>query len=211
MTRDDSQCSRIIMFQAGDDNVVPGDGADFRRLMGVFPRNDNSYRLAPIKESVVDDINEALPADFDARGRWPKCLSLLGSVKDQSNCGSCWVSGVSTSTRRVGFRELFLANAISYTDYLRVCATSLLWFFFFFKKVLSEKNRVDTKQFEMAVCDLKIISIRPKGILLKKSLPECRNVKPYSFRNSAIFFIFVYFYFLCVYFCAFECYFCPRY
>lgn len=107
MARGGSQCSGIIMFQAGDDNVVPGDGTDFRRLMGVFARNDNSYRLTPIKESVVDDTNKALPADFDARRRWPKCLSLLNSIKDQSNCGSCWVSGVSKSTQGVGFRELF--------------------------------------------------------------------------------------------------------
>lgn len=60
--------------------------------MGVLPRNGNSFRFAPIKKSVESESNEALPEHFDARERWPECLSLLDSIKDQSNCGSCWVN-----------------------------------------------------------------------------------------------------------------------
>jgi len=83
-----------IVFQASDSNIIPGDGKNFDQLMGVIPRNGNSFRFAPIKKSVEEDANEALPESFDARERWPECSSLLDSIKDQSNCGSCWVSKI---------------------------------------------------------------------------------------------------------------------
>jgi len=81
-----------VVFQASDTNVIPGDGKHFNQLMGVLPRDFNSLRFAPIKKSVEDESNEALPENFDARERWPECSSLLSSIKDQSNCGSCWAS-----------------------------------------------------------------------------------------------------------------------
>ena len=33
-----------------------------------------------------------LPADFDARTRWPNCTSI-STIRDQANCGSCWAFG----------------------------------------------------------------------------------------------------------------------
>lgn len=81
-----------VLFQASDQNVIPGDGKNFEQLMGVLPRDGNSFRFAPIKKSEGGESNEALPENFDARERWPECSSLLNSIKDQSNCGSCWVS-----------------------------------------------------------------------------------------------------------------------
>lgn len=81
-----------VVFQASDTNVIPGDGKHFNQLMGVLPRDFNSLRFAPIKKSVEDESNEALPENFDARERWPECSSLLSSIKDQSNCGSILLS-----------------------------------------------------------------------------------------------------------------------
>jgi cathepsin B len=41
----------------------------------------------------------ALPASFDSRKKWPKCV---GIIRNQGNCGSCWAySGTSTLADRV--------------------------------------------------------------------------------------------------------------
>lgn len=94
-TKIDDICDRQdwfhgYLFQAGY-NTIPGDEKNFNRLMGVLPRDSNTFKLAPIKE-FKNDANDFLPENFDSRKKWPECFSLLNSVKDQSNCGSCWVS-----------------------------------------------------------------------------------------------------------------------
>merc|ERR1719192_2247244 len=33
------------------------------------------------------------PTDFDARTNWPECASVIGHIRDQANCGSCWAHG----------------------------------------------------------------------------------------------------------------------
>jgi len=44
-----------------------------------------------IKES-TEVINDTLPVNFDARVNWPECANVIGFVRDQSNCGSCWAN-----------------------------------------------------------------------------------------------------------------------
>ncbi|CAN0294021.1 unnamed protein product, partial [Ectocarpus fasciculatus] len=39
-----------------------------------------------VAESSSDDI----PVNFDAREAFPECASVIGRVRDQSDCGSCW-------------------------------------------------------------------------------------------------------------------------
>jgi len=34
-----------------------------------------------------------IPATFDAREHWKECAAVIGHVRDQSNCGSCWAHG----------------------------------------------------------------------------------------------------------------------
>ena len=50
-----------------------------------------------VEESVVDSIRASfdpesanLPRSFDARDAFPKCANLIGTVRDQGKCGSCW-------------------------------------------------------------------------------------------------------------------------
>ena len=37
-----------------------------------------------------DPESVGLPKNFDAREEWPKCAHILGTVRDQGKCGSCW-------------------------------------------------------------------------------------------------------------------------
>ena len=34
-----------------------------------------------------------IPESFDVREAWPECASVVGRVRDQSSCGSCWAFG----------------------------------------------------------------------------------------------------------------------
>ena len=34
-----------------------------------------------------------LPESFDSETNWPKCAKVIGDIRDQSNCGCCWVRG----------------------------------------------------------------------------------------------------------------------
>lgn len=38
-------------------------------------------------------VSVSLPDSFDARENWPECKDVIGHVRDQSNCGSCWAHG----------------------------------------------------------------------------------------------------------------------
>ena len=37
---------------------------------------------------------DMLPKSFDARKQWPKCAQLIGTIREQSSCGSCWAVAV---------------------------------------------------------------------------------------------------------------------
>jgi len=45
--------------------------------------------LKPKKLAESHDLDVKIPAQFDARKKWPKCKSI-SHIRDQSSCGSCW-------------------------------------------------------------------------------------------------------------------------
>lgn len=59
---------------------------DVKNKMGTFLDHDlpDKYKDEPF--SVEEDI----PAEFDGRKQWPKCANIIGDIRDQANCGSCW-------------------------------------------------------------------------------------------------------------------------
>ncbi|CBN78981.1 cathepsin B-like proteinase [Ectocarpus siliculosus] len=53
----------------------------------IAPAVPGRRRLTPVAQSSSD---EDIPANFDAREAFPECASIIGRVRDQSDCGSCW-------------------------------------------------------------------------------------------------------------------------
>lgn len=42
-------------------------------------------------QKLVREITEEIPESFDSRVAWPECGQIIGMIRDQSRCGSCWV------------------------------------------------------------------------------------------------------------------------
>lgn len=57
--------------------------------MGVLPKNKLNQNLTYLENEL--DINRiSLPENYDVQLKWSECASVI-SIRDQSNCGSCWV------------------------------------------------------------------------------------------------------------------------
>lgn len=39
---------------------------------------------------VLENDTNDIPDTFDAREAFPKCAEVIGRIRDQSDCGSCW-------------------------------------------------------------------------------------------------------------------------
>ena len=68
-------------------------------LGGTIPENRAGLRTKVRAELAIKD--EDVPAAFDSREQWPACAALIGEIRDQSACGSCYaVSAASAATDR---------------------------------------------------------------------------------------------------------------
>lgn len=69
---------------------------DVKRLLGTrvgTPEQKAKFAALPNVVAVAD----AIPATFNATAAWPKCASIIGNVRDQSDCGCCWAFGSTES------------------------------------------------------------------------------------------------------------------
>ena len=67
---------------------------DVKSWLGRWSNKDyDNDRKYPNYNAFSDD---PIPATFDARTAWPKC-TVIGKVRDQGGCGSCWAFGAAES------------------------------------------------------------------------------------------------------------------
>lgn len=85
-------CYYIIFYiiQAGV-NFHPETPMKF--ILGLLGSKGTEFASAgPIKsQDPLYKSNGSIPKEFDARKQWKNC-STIGSIRDQGNCGSCWVN-----------------------------------------------------------------------------------------------------------------------
>jgi len=67
--------------------------ADFKRLLGTIMPGEAGY-TEPETEKTIFTVKD-IPESFDLREAHPECSNIIGMVRDQSNCGSCWAFGSS--------------------------------------------------------------------------------------------------------------------
>jgi cathepsin B len=63
---------------------------EIKRMMGTVVDPEWTYKGKSVESS---HFLQTVPATFDAREAWPACQSVIGHVRDQANCGSCWAHG----------------------------------------------------------------------------------------------------------------------
>lgn len=76
--------------------------AQAKKLLGTIMPDDMGYVDLGLLEKEVEAKADVLPKNFDSREKWSSCSNVIGHIRDQSNCGSCWAfSSTETFNDRV--------------------------------------------------------------------------------------------------------------
>ncbi|XP_044268997.1 cathepsin B-like [Tribolium madens] len=82
--------SKQSTWKAGRNFDIGTPISHIKKLLGVLPKTEITPTL-PKKNHSIND--QDIPESFDAREAWPDCASIIGNIRDQSTCGSCWAFG----------------------------------------------------------------------------------------------------------------------
>lgn len=79
--------------------------------------------LPAVKRIVSQDQVAALPDTFDARQKWPACNGVIGNIRNQAQCGSCWAVAAASvfSDRKCIATDGKLQSSFSGLDTLSCC------------------------------------------------------------------------------------------
>lgn len=96
-TRNVYQTVLIILVHP---NLVPVPPQQYRtyakakpKAAGFMGANADGPVFSEKRRLIAEPDNSSgndIPANFDGREAFPECASVIGRVRDQSDCGSCW-------------------------------------------------------------------------------------------------------------------------
>jgi len=67
--------------------------ADVKRLLGTIMPGEPNYQEPEVQKKTFNLKATDIPESFDLREAQPQCAGIVGHIRDQSNCGSCWAFG----------------------------------------------------------------------------------------------------------------------
>lgn len=70
-------------------------------LFKILASGAKKSNIPKIYEKIHDEAQD-IPDSFDSREAWPDCADIIGLIRDQSRCGSCWAfSAVEVMSDRI--------------------------------------------------------------------------------------------------------------
>lgn len=106
----------VPTWQAGKTEYLYYSDEQFQEMLGVdlelernVVANDTAGTVADeAGKSTTDEAGsrrrrryarnqQPIPREFDARRKWPQCAKVIGAIRDQSRCGSCWAVAVAAT------------------------------------------------------------------------------------------------------------------